>query len=39
MFVIDQLYLLKQSVSSTKTPEYNNNSDFLYKFLIEQSNK
>ena len=33
MFVIDQLYLLKQSVSSTKTPEYNNNSDFYINSL------
>ena len=36
MFVTDQLYLLKQSVCSTKAPEYNPSSDFYIKPLTEQ---
>ena len=36
MLVTDQLYLLKQSVSSTKALEYNPSSDFYIKSLIEQ---
>ena len=36
MFVTDQLYLLKQSVGSTKTLEYNTSSDFHIKSLIKQ---
>ena len=35
MFVTKQLYLLKQSVGSTNTPEYDS-SDFYIKSLIEQ---
>ena len=36
MLVRDQLYLLKQSVGSTKAPEYNPSSDFYIKSLSEQ---
>ena len=36
MFITDQLYLLKQSVGSTKAPKYNPSSDFYIKSLIRQ---
>ena len=38
MFVRDQFYWLKQSVGSTKNPEYDG-SDLYIKVLIKQLNK